>query len=101
MCKTLEIRKTFYKAGYILQNVFYMYREKMFDVELTKVETKDGKIYIYDAEESPIALMSEVDCLNALPPILDLDVKRAVLVHRACTDSMMWMQELIDYILKG
>lgn len=47
-CQILKERKKLYRAGDILQAMLYMYREKMYDKVLAKIERQDGKTVLHE-----------------------------------------------------
>ncbi|KAG0645510.1 Tudor domain-containing 1 [Hyphodiscus hymeniophilus] len=61
LCKALRTQKKLHRAGRVLRDLFYMYREKIFDTAVAKVEKKDGKMYVYIGLAGP--LISEWHCL--------------------------------------
>ena len=79
----------------------------MFDVDIVKVEEKDGKLYLYDGIQTSegipeeIVPWEEVAWLKPFPPNLSKENKWAVLAYRASTDSIVWLQEVVQHFLKG
>jgi hypothetical protein len=62
VCKLLQIHKVFYRVASTLQKMFYVYREEFFEKTLTKVEEKDGKLYIYETmSSSPMLIAFDAD----------------------------------------
>jgi len=100
-CKRLRARKSLYNAGTVLQELFYVYREKLFDKLIAKVEVKGRKLYVQEGlYPKPI---SSYDCVQTFPKGLfsNESDKRAVLVHLACSDAVCWMQEVVEDVLAG
>ncbi|KAE9362605.1 hypothetical protein N431DRAFT_358321 [Stipitochalara longipes BDJ] len=98
-CFRLRARKSIYSAGFILQELFYVYKEKIFNKLIAKIETRDGKLYIHQGQY-PKSLTG-YDCVQPFPKDLfqnNYD-KRAILVHWACSDAVDWMQEVVEYVL--
>lgn len=62
----LEVRKLLYRAGTLLQEGFYLYMEKVFDKLVTKIETRGGKIYIYEGNYTR-QLVGSYDALENFP----------------------------------
>jgi hypothetical protein len=50
LCKALKERKAFFRLDSLLQEMFYMYREKVFDRPVARLEEKDGKLFIHEAD---------------------------------------------------
>ena len=48
--KSLQTKKAFYRAGSVLLEMFYIYREKAFSKLIANIEKKDGKIYIHEGK---------------------------------------------------
>jgi hypothetical protein len=55
LCKSLQTKKAFYRAGSVLQEIFYIYREKAFDKPIAKTEKKDGKMCIHEGKYGKVA----------------------------------------------
>lgn len=93
LCKKLQNRKALFRATDILQEIFYLYREKTFDKRITKVEEKDGIIFVhelnpFDGKDT----INELDLLQQFPSDLAEDHRKAILANMACTDTLLWMQ---------
>ncbi|KAK0111680.1 hypothetical protein ONS95_002025 [Cadophora gregata] len=88
LCKRLQIRKLFYRAGSVLQEMFYMYREKMFDKLITRMEKSQGHLIVYEGRYNPV-ITTETDCLIPFPTQLcqTEEDRKSVLVHLACDDA--------------
>jgi hypothetical protein len=100
-CKRLQSRKILLRAGYTLQEIFYVYREKVFDRPISKVEVRDGKIYIHDGKYVKQKVVTTYDWAQPFPSGLfsnDED-KRAALVHLGCQDSVAFMHDIIKHVL--
>ena len=100
-----QSRKMLYRAGSFLQEAFYMYREKVFDKEIIRIEEAAGKLRIHEAPltEGP---KIDVDFLHRFPTALfsgpeKEQKKKALLTMLACTDAMAWMHDLAKYLLNG
>jgi hypothetical protein len=48
ICKLLGATRTLYRAGSTLQQIFYKYREMVFDRRIVKIEEKNGKLYLHE-----------------------------------------------------
>jgi hypothetical protein len=93
-----------------LQEVFYVYREKMFDTPVRSIEKK--QYYNYkrmDIQEAGYykPMCKDVDHLHPFPEHLFEDnaageeYKKALLVHLASPIFVTWMHELLVYFLIG
>jgi hypothetical protein len=100
-CRRLKTRKSFYRAGELLQEVFYLYREKLFDKLIDRIEHRDGKMYIHEGRYSQ--LLTEYDRLVPFPTSLcqDSQDKKALLAHISCDDAVAWLGDITKHILEG
>ncbi|PMD46812.1 hypothetical protein L207DRAFT_577655 [Hyaloscypha variabilis F] len=88
ICQLLHTTRTLYRAGAFLQEIFYKYRERVFDRNIVKVEAKNGKLYLHekDFENKSAELLSHSDFVFPFPDHF--------------VDSLAWMHEAIKYLLK-
>ena len=82
-----------------------MYREKVFDKLVIRIEETAGKLRIHEAPltEGP---QMELDSLHPFPTALLFGPekghnKKALLTMLACTDAVAWMHDLVKYLLDG
>ncbi|CZT53010.1 uncharacterized protein RSE6_14441 [Rhynchosporium secalis] len=73
ICKRLQTRKGLYRAGSVLQEIFYMYREKLYEKFYVKIDKSEGRLTAED--------------------------KKSILVHLSCDDASAWLHEVLKYIL--
>ncbi|KAE8443550.1 hypothetical protein EG329_001712 [Mollisiaceae sp. DMI_Dod_QoI] len=94
------MRKLLYQAGDLLQEMFYVYRENVFDKLIVNIEHKDGKMYIYEGVYG--RLQNNFDLLEPFPHHLvsNEEDKHAILAHLSCGEAVGWMNELIEHVLK-
>lgn len=90
-----------YRAGKILQDIFYSYREMVYDKYIVKIEEKNGTLYLREGQYPDIK--SALDVIFPFPKdlVTTEEDKKAVLVHLACSDAVAWMHDLVEYFLKG
>ncbi|KAH7386503.1 hypothetical protein BKA64DRAFT_711727 [Cadophora sp. MPI-SDFR-AT-0126] len=102
LCKRLQTRKLFYRAGSILQEIFYMYREKMFDKLIARIDKSQGRLIIHEGRYNPL-ITADIDCLIPFPANLcqTEEDKKSVLVHLACDDASAWLHDILKYTLAG
>ncbi|PVH78501.1 hypothetical protein DL98DRAFT_590244 [Cadophora sp. DSE1049] len=102
LCKRLQTRKLFYLAGSVLQEMFYMYREKMFDKLIARIDKTQGRLIVYEGRYNPL-ITAETDCLIQFPSKLcqTEKEKQSVLVHLACDDASAWLHDILKYTLAG
>ncbi|TVY73477.1 hypothetical protein LSUE1_G007415 [Lachnellula suecica] len=102
VCKTLKTRKMLFRAGELLQEIFYVYREQVFDKVFVKVEKRDGKMLLHQGEYPPLSKMSNaLDLLFPFDPSVVSDPldKASILTYMACGDAVAWMHDLVKYVL--
>ncbi|TEY81985.1 hypothetical protein BOTCAL_0030g00460 [Botryotinia calthae] len=99
-CKAHQTKKLLYRAGETLQEIFYRYREVMFDIRVVKIEDRNGTLYV--DEDYPDAA-SRLQILHEFPDSLVQNVgdKHALLARNACSEAIIWMQEVTGYFLTG
>ncbi|KAH6715763.1 hypothetical protein BKA61DRAFT_719791 [Leptodontidium sp. MPI-SDFR-AT-0119] len=105
-CTILKAGKTLYRAGDILQQLFYQYREKLFDRRLAKIENRCSKLYIYDRNFTDHELskpLREDTITVSFPEMMykTPEDKKAVLVHIACSDAIAFFHDLAGYLLSA
>lgn len=100
ICKRLRTRKSLYRAGSLLQDMFYAYREQAFDNAITKIERR-GQTILLHTKETPKPVVT--DHIVAFPNKLvsSEEEKHAILVYSTCEDALAWMHETVEYVLKG
>ncbi|KAH6663165.1 hypothetical protein B0J14DRAFT_277971 [Halenospora varia] len=99
-CKRAQLRESFFRAGAVLQDVFYIFRESMFDMAIRKVEQHlNGTIYIHQLPRPPVSL--DVEMLQPLSKDLELtdEQKHAILSYGAGEDALVWLYPLADKLL--
>ncbi|KAL8690945.1 MAG: hypothetical protein Q9218_003721 [Villophora microphyllina] len=96
-CKVLCVRKQVYRAGDVIQRVFYTYRERLFEIPITKVEKEHHRMYLYEGQ------YADNQFLVLFPHHLfsSEDDKNRALAYNACTDSTAFMHYLVKAFLEG
>lgn len=100
-----------FRAGSLLQDIFYVYREQMFDKNIVKIEEKDGKLHLHEGIHAPLPqiltpndlLATPLDVLYTFPSSLISDPrdKKSILTYSSAEEGIAWMQDLTNYVLKG
>jgi hypothetical protein len=98
------MRKLLFRAGSILQDVFYGYREVVFDKRILPGRNKDGKKYFYKDFDDDMPHMATID--NVLVPfptthVSNTQEKRVILTFQSCDDALSWMHDLVKYFLQS
>lgn len=106
-CQSLDFAnrkriKAISRAAQLLQEIFYIYREQVFERTITGTEKRDGNLIVY-YDNSWRFIDHPTDSLRLFPSALfeTRTDREAVLVHMACTDSLAWMHVLIKHFFKG
>jgi len=100
-CKRLQTRKALYQGGSLLQEVFYIYREKVFDKLVVRVEEKNGEVYTHEGiYNRPVSF---VDYFLPFPKDLvpKKEDRQGLLTYLACSDAVGWMHDMIKHVLAG
>jgi len=103
-CLRLRNRKTLYRAADLLQEIFYVYRERVFDKKVVKLEEKDGKLFVHhEAHEFEGIIRTPTDILVPFPSSIcrSVEDRHAVAAHLFCSDAVAWMHDIIKYMLEG
>ncbi len=87
-----------------MKQLFYTYRELLFDKKIAKIAKRSGNLYIYDrdlADEEESVVVTGYEVVTPYPNEMcpTSDDKHSVLVHLACTDAVAWMHYSIKFIL--
>lgn len=79
-----------------------MYREKMFDKYIVRIEEDKGKLYLHEGDYRGDLYFKE-PCVFPFPRDLctDRKDKEAILANLGCADSMCAMHGLIKHFLGG
>jgi hypothetical protein len=98
-CQLLQNRKKLYRAGAILQAMFYKYREQVFDKVIARVEEKNGQLFLYQGDPATVRRGPLVAFPNQL--FANEKDKKAALVLFCCTDALAFMHDFAAYLLSG
>ena len=95
-----------YRAGDVLQEIFYIYREKLNIQRLGRIEKEGSKLYVHlkdPTEEELNTLLTEESIMRPFPRGLceTEEDKKAILVHRACLYALAFMHDIANYMLAG
>lgn len=95
-CKLLFARKRLYRAGDIVQRIFYVYREHTFNINITEVDKSEDTMYLYEGKYGR-------DILSPFPYHLfhSEEDKRAALTYCNCAVAVAFMLKIIEGFLKG
>ena len=73
----------------------------MYDKKVSRIKRKNGKIFIH--EHDPAGVINSLDLLFPFPSEIchNLEQKQALLSHLACSDSLFYFYDLVEYFLAG
>ncbi|KAM3075308.1 Vacuolar protein sorting-associated protein atg6 [Clarireedia jacksonii] len=100
-CKIRQTRQLLYRAASVLQDIFYSYREAVFELNIVKIEEKDGVLYLYEGKYADIKSVESI--LHKFPEGLEIteEDRKSALSFMACSDVMLYMNGIITHFLKG
>ena len=79
-----------------------MYREKVYEWDIVRIEKTDGRLVFYHNENRP-EIMVHSDLLGPFPDHLfeTLDDKKSLLAYCSCDAASAWLHDIIKYLLLG
>ena len=98
-CRALGQRKKLLRTGIILKAALLTYREVLYDIDLTKIEFRDGALCLYQ-NQRPITARSK----HGLFPghlTTNIEYREAALANNQCTTAMALLGRLTRKLLKG
>jgi hypothetical protein len=98
-CRALGQRKKLLRAAKILKAALLTYREVVYDVDLTKIESRDGVLYLHQN----LRLDAAQSKRGPFPDHLTTNIehKGAALANNQCTTAMALLGRLTWKLLKG
>lgn len=98
-CHNLGQRKKLLRTAKILKVALLTYREVIYDVDLTKIELKNGILYLHQRQRHVTALSKR----GLFPDHLTTNInhKEAALANNQCTLAMALLGRLTQKLLKG
>ena len=98
-CRALGQRKKLLRAAHILKAALLTYREVVYDIDLTKIEFRDGVLYLHQ-DQRPITTPSKRGLFPAYLTT-NIDYKEAALANNQCTTAMALLGRLTRKLLEG
>ena len=97
LCNHLRRQKRLYRAARLIQDAFYTYRRRMYDVSIARIERKGSAIHVW---EGPYGL---TQCLVPFPNhlILGKEEEESLLSYLTCSDALTCMYDLKRQLLDG
>jgi hypothetical protein len=98
-CHNMKRRKKLLRASTILQAALLTYRDILYDIDLTKIEEKDGMLYLHQKQRSVTAHVKRGPFPNHLTT--NVQHKEAALTIDQCTTAMALQSRLTRKLLAG
>ena len=97
LCKHVQIVKRLYRAGDILQRIFFIARKHTFEFSIDKVEKKNGKLHIHQSTTPISGFFTEFpDHLN-----LAIEDREALMAYNCCGGAIMAIHSIVPMLLNG
>ena len=98
-CRALGQRKRLFRTANILKAALLIYREVVYDIDLTNIEFPDGVLYLHQ-NQRPITTPSKRGLFPA-HFTTHVDYKEAGLANNQCTTAMALLGRLARKLLEG
>jgi hypothetical protein len=98
-CRIMKRRKKLLRAAAILQGALLTYRDILYDIDLTKIEEKNGMLYLYQKQRSITAHVKRGPFPNHLTT--NVQHKEAALTINQCTTATALLGRLTRKLLAG
>lgn len=98
-CKNMQRRKLLFRAALILKAAMLAYRETVYDVDLTKIEYRDGVLYLHQNQRPVSSLSKRGPFPNHITD--NIDHKEAALLKSQSTAAMSLLGPLTRKLLGG
>lgn len=99
VCRNANARKQLFRAGAILQEVYYFFREATFDEPICNVRVDGGKLHItvpeYSKDRGMVLYPLSED------QIADTMLKKSLLTWMNCEQAWLYMEDLTRKLLEG
>ncbi|KAH8799936.1 hypothetical protein F5882DRAFT_506421 [Hyaloscypha sp. PMI_1271] len=101
-CQMLRTRKDLYRAGSILQQIFYLCHEKLFDIPIHRIEYDNNRMLLHPLPAKDFGPALE-DKLFRFPSeqCKTEEDQKALLSYLACSDLTLSLQHIAEYLLGG
>ncbi|CAI7643443.1 unnamed protein product [Penicillium crustosum] len=98
-CENMQQRKILLRAAQVLKAAMLAYRETVYDVDLTKIEYRDGALYLHQSQRSVSSQSKRGPFPNHLTD--NIDHKEAALVKSQSTAATALLGPLTRKLLGG
>ncbi|THY29052.1 hypothetical protein D6D00_03862 [Aureobasidium pullulans] len=102
-CKNLQARKALFRAGSLLQEMWYAIRRESFDNAVVRVEELDGALLVYEGDYCVEPAMREGGFYRKFPEAIfeNKEDAESCLSLLFCNDSLNHMHQVVEWLLKG
>lgn len=99
----MQARKALFRAGYLLQKIWYTMRRESFDSAIVKVEEVDGELVVHEGDYDVEPTLREGGFYRRFPEEIFKDKKDAesCLSLLFCNDCLNHMHSVFEWFLKG
>lgn len=98
-CRVMKQRKILLRTANILREALLTYREILYEIELTKIEAKDGKLYLYQNQRAVTSRVKWGPFPNHLTS--NAQHREAALTVNQCTMATAILSRLTRKLLAG
>ena len=95
-CRNMSRRTTLLRAAKVLKTALLTYREMVYDIDLTKIESKDGILWLHQIPKTRPKRGIFPDHLTD-----NIEYKEAALLVNQCTTAMALLGRLTRKLLSG
>lgn len=101
-CKRLCARKSLYRAGRILLELFLQYAETRFMFPVVSVHRRGGRLHVAMREQVMLEnRCNHLSMLDNLDPSISTKERSAILCAYNCHAAAAWMHNMIAFLLTG
>ncbi|THY31360.1 hypothetical protein D6D01_02941 [Aureobasidium pullulans] len=102
-CKNLQARKALFRAGSLLQEMWYTIRRESFDTAVVRVEELDGALLVYEGDYNVEPAMREGGFYRKFPEAIfeNKEDAESCLSLLYCNDTLNHMHQVVEWLLKG
>lgn len=98
-CPNVQAQEMLYRAGGLLQKLFYTYREVGYRRKIVDIKERDGKIYFHENYNVKNRATLFNTGLLAKTNVMKLKDKEAILSYDASGTAAACMHEVVKYVL--
>lgn len=95
-CRKVACVNQIYRAARVVQALFYAFRENTFDLSIGRIEVGERGIRMWEKPYDEAVMVPFPSHL-----ISDPSVHEAVLSYLACSEAILWMEDMFSKLLEG